>query len=86
MVMAKLTVDKVPAKTLRHLDKATRTRVVNALKKLAEDPRRDDLDVGYYKADKAYRLRVGNWRILFERSEEEVRVRAIRPRGGAYKK
>ena len=84
--MARLTIDRAPGKTLRRLDKATRTRIVSALKKLAEDPRREDLDVVYYKADEAYRLRVGNWRILFERDEEEIRVRAIRPRGGAYKR
>ncbi len=84
--MAKVTIKKRANKALQRLDKAMRTRVLDALRKLAEDPRRDDLDVVYYKADKAYRLRVGEWRIIFERSETEIRVRVIRPRGGAYKK
>ncbi len=84
--MARLLIDKSAGKVLKRLDKATQTRILHALRKLAEDPRRTDLDVVYYKADKAYRLRVGNWRIVFERSKTEIRVRVIRPRGGVYKK
>ncbi len=84
--MARLFIDKSAGKVLKRVDKATRTRIMQALRKLAEDPRRDDLNVVYYKAEKAYRLRVGDWRIIFERSKQEIRVRVIRPRGGAYKK
>lgn len=34
-----------------------------------------------------YRLRVGGWRILFERHDEPrlIRVTDVRPRGDAYK-
>jgi mRNA interferase RelE/StbE len=35
-----------------------------------------------------YRLRVGGWRILFERDDEArlIRVIDVRPRGDAYKR
>jgi mRNA-degrading endonuclease RelE of RelBE toxin-antitoxin system len=71
-----------------------------ALEKLAEDPQRDDVDVIPLKGTEGFRLRVGDWRVLYDLGQEEreepesdateqvtvIMVQAISPRGGAYKR
>lgn len=32
-----------------------------------------------------FRLRVGEWRVIFTEDDQAIDVRAVRPRGGAYK-
>ena len=71
---------------LRRFDATTRRRVLSALEKLEEDPDRSDLDIAPLTAVDGFRLRVGNWRVLFDRTGDEITVRDVLPRGGAYRR
>ena len=71
------------------LDKTVRQRIQNALLELeqAENPLLHHAVrnlTGKLKGD--YRLRVGDWRVLFtpDRAEKMIHMYAILPRGNAY--
>ncbi|MCL2634642.1 MAG: type II toxin-antitoxin system RelE/ParE family toxin [Oscillospiraceae bacterium] len=72
---------KQAVKALGRIDSTTKQRIKTAIEKLP---------VGDIKSLKgyisSYRLRVGDWRVLFEMSIEEIKIDAILPRGEAYKK
>jgi mRNA interferase RelE/StbE len=85
----KIEVKPTAEKYYLRLDKATRRRIKRALEKLEqrENPlleRNVRPLTGRLRGD--YRLRVGDWRILFTPNNEErlIYVYAILPRGGAY--
>jgi mRNA-degrading endonuclease RelE of RelBE toxin-antitoxin system len=73
----------------RKLDKKTKQRIRSALRDLEGSPnplfsKQVKALTGSLRGD--YRLRVGNWRILFtpDRSEGRIYVYAILPRGNSY--
>ncbi len=82
--MAKVTIKKRANKALQRLDKATRARVLEALAKLAEDPNRRDLDITKLKLG-GYRLRIGRWRVLFDRDRDTITVQDVRDRRDSYR-
>lgn len=69
---------------MRRLDRTTRERIFRALDRLIEGDR--SLDVRRLTAREGYRLRVGDWRILFERDHEtrSITIVHVLPRGRAY--
>jgi mRNA interferase RelE/StbE len=71
-------------KELRRLDPQIRTRVLGALERLAADDR--SLDVRRLTGSEHFRLRVGDWRVIFDynRDTQTVLVRHVLPRGRAY--
>jgi len=72
---------KQAVKTLSGMDKPTKQRVKQAIEKIPEG----DIKplVG---SDGDYRLRIGDWRILFSYADNDIiRVKKIAPRGEAYK-
>jgi len=78
-----------PPKQYLKLDKKVRQRIQSALLELeqAENPllHKDVRNLtGKLRGD--YRLRVGDWRILFtpDRAEKVIYVYAVLPRGDAY--
>ena len=75
-----VTLSRRASKALRALDKPTRARMVAGIYNL---PSGDVKKLRGYTA--AFRLRIGDFRILFEMSAAEIRVSDILPRGGAYK-
>ncbi len=52
---------------------------------VAADPSDPGLDVRPLSHRPGFRLRVGDWRVLFERDETALDVLAIERRGEAYK-
>ncbi|MBU1666232.1 MAG: type II toxin-antitoxin system RelE/ParE family toxin [Gammaproteobacteria bacterium] len=57
------------------------------IEQLGANPDSPELDVKKLEGEPYYRLRVGNWRVIFDR-QDAVRVIAIekiKPRGDAYK-
>jgi len=85
----KIEVKPTAEKYYLRLDKATRRRIKRALEKLEqrENPlleRNVRPLTGRLRGD--YRLRVGDWRVLFTPNKEEklIYVYAILPRGEAY--
>ena len=72
---------------LRRLDPATQQRVIVVLERLAADPQRGDIRKLQGPANE-WRVRVGDWRIRFERDDRARLVRILRvlPRGRAYRR
>jgi len=73
-------------KDLRRLDPPIRRRVLGGLDRLLAEDR--SLDVRRLTASEHFRLRVGDWRVIFDydRETETMLVRRILPRGRAYER
>jgi mRNA interferase RelE/StbE len=70
-------------KELRRLDRATQERVARALNRLLIKDR--SLDVRRLAGSDLVRIRVGEWRVIFETSADgTVLVHHVLPRGRAY--
>lgn len=63
-----------------------RERILASLEGLATDPPSGDI-VKLHGPRREYRLRVGDWRVIFVRDTDErtVEIRAVHPRGSAYR-
>lgn len=76
----KIELSKSAAKAIGRMDTVTKRRIRLGIENL---PRGDVKKLqGYLNA---YRLRVGDWRILFDMDVDSIRVTNILPRGDAYK-
>lgn len=90
--MARLIYRRSAARVLQRMDRRTRQRIAEALDKLEKDPDRQDLDITPIAGTGGFRLRIGGWRVLYDRepveneTEEEIVIQAIRPRGQAYRR
>jgi mRNA interferase RelE/StbE len=70
-------------KSLRRLGRRDRERISDAIGTLPEG------DVKLLRGpDRLWRLRVGDWRVIFDRKDTErvIDVLAVRPRGRAYRR
>jgi len=72
---------KVAVKAINGMDKATKQRIKAGIEKLPIG------DIRPLQGSKgSYRLRVGDWRILFSYPEDDIiLIEKIGPRGGVYK-
>lgn len=72
---------KAAIKAINSMDRPTKQRVYEAIHKLPEG----DIKV-LQGLDGSFRLRVGNWRILFSRPEKDIIfIEKVGPRGDVYK-
>ena len=63
------------------MNSSTKRRIREAIEKLL-----DSGDIERLKAHpNEYRLRVGGWRILFEKKGDDLIINVVLPRGVAYK-
>lgn len=78
-----------PAKRkLRSLSRPERQRIAEKIHKLGLNPNNEELDVKKLEGKESlFRLRVGGWRVIFDRQDElrVITIETIRPRGDAYK-
>ena len=73
-------------KDMERLDRTVRQRVSDGIERLAEgDP---SADVRKLKGSDELRLRVGDWRVRFERdpSTRKITILRVLPRGKAYER
>jgi mRNA interferase RelE/StbE len=65
-----------------------KSRIVDQLHELQKNPDDPTLDVDKLKGESGYRLRVGQYRIIYSRYDEKliIEVIRIRPRGDIYKR
>ena len=70
-------------KTLRKVDATTRARLLRAIDGLAEGGPADVVRLVNYEG---YRMRVGDWRVLFEIDGDDFIIHAIETRGAAYRR
>lgn len=74
-------------KDIRRLDNPLIVRITRAIEAFAETGRGDGKRLT--NADGAYRLRVGEWRVLFRLVHTDIQImliQAVLPRGEAYKR
>ena len=88
--MWRLEFKKQPEKFLAKLDDESRKRILTALYKLSEMPyNRKDLDIKRLKGSHLvkWRLRVGDWRIIYSLDEGRLIIEIIEigTRGDIYK-
>jgi len=69
------------------LDRIDRNRIAEKIKLLGDNPDNPILDIKPLQGQPYYRLRVGQWRIIYDRDDEVkiIAIAKIKPRGGAYK-
>lgn len=71
---------------MERLSPDMRSRILEKIEGLLIDPPSGDI-VKLQGARDEYRLRVGDWRVIFNRDavERTVEIRAVHPRGRAYR-
>lgn len=77
----KIEYSKEAGKQISTLDKIMKQRVKKAIEKL---PDGDIRKLAGFKND--YRLRVGDYRILFSKSGDTITIKDVLPRGQVYKR
>ena len=63
----------------------TAKRILTAIEKLADTPARTDLDVKALQDQDGYRLRVGDWRVIYSQYGLVLAIEKIAPRDKAYR-
>jgi mRNA interferase RelE/StbE len=65
-----------------------KSRIVDKLHEIKENPDDPNLEVDKLKGKSGYRLRVGQYRIIYTRHRDQliIEVVKIRPRGDIYKR
>jgi mRNA interferase RelE/StbE len=77
-------VEKEAAKYLERLNEPIKGRIIDALEKLGNEPPEGDIQKLQGK-EAAFRLRVGDYRILFKQKPACLVAYKIVPQGQAYK-
>jgi len=87
MVSHTLLIKKQAKKALQSVPQPDRTRITEKIVLLGENPDNASLDIKKLQGEPYFRLRVGQWRIIFDRDNEVkiISIEKIKPRGDAYK-
>ena len=82
-----LLIKKRAKKALQSLARTDRNRIAEKITLLGENPDNPILDIKPLQGEPYYRLRVWQWRIIYDRDDEVkiIAIAKIKPRGGAYK-
>lgn len=75
------------ARKLKSLGRKERTRITEKIVMLGDNPDDPALDVKRLTGEPYYRLRVGDWRVIYDRQDQLkiISIEKIKPRGDAYK-
>jgi len=87
MVSYTLLIKKQAKKALQSVPQPDRTRITEKIVLLGENPDNASLDIKKLQGQPWFRLRVGQWRIIFDRDNEVkiIAIEKVKSRGGAYK-
>ncbi len=82
-----LIIKRQAKKKLQNLSRLERNRITEKIVMLGNNPDNPHLDTKALQGEPYYRLRVGGWRIIFERNNDirVISIEKIKPRGDAYK-
>jgi len=74
-------------KTLRKLPRNTADRIREKLLHLAKAPYARNANVTKLQNRSGYRLRIGDWRVIYEIEDEQLRILVLKigPRGEVYR-
>lgn len=83
----KLFIQQQAKKKLQSLPASDRNRITEKIVMLGQNPDDESLDIKPLAGMPCFRLRVGNWRIIFERDDilKVIAIERLKPRGDAYK-
>ena len=76
----KIVLEKDAQKHIKEKDKPTRQRIKDAIMKLPAG------DIKKLRGGSEFRLRIGDYRVLFRIEDDIIIIRDVLPRGEAYKK
>ena len=84
--MRKVVATKSFAKALSRLSVNWQKRILSKIKELAADPYGHHNNVTKLQGREGYRLRIGNWRVIYELHDDrlELWVLDVGARGGIY--
>lgn len=82
-----LIIKRQAKKKLQGLSRPDRFRIAEKIQMLGENPDNPILDVKKLTDEPFYRLRIGQWRIIFDRQDNVkiIAIETLKPRGDAYK-
>jgi len=85
--MYKIEYTKEARKALRKMPRNTALLILKKIEELALNPRSKNNNVKELKGVEGYRLRVGDWRILYQihNNSLQIIIVTIAPRGGVYR-
>jgi len=76
--MYRLKIRKSALKSFRRMPKHDAVRMRGELTKLAEDPHRKDIDIVRLRNREGFRMRTGEWRVIFDRRDEVQEIEILR--------
>jgi len=85
--MWKVAYSKQVVRTLGRVPKKLASQITSRINSLArDDPYYMTENVTKLQGREGYRLRVGEWRVIYDLNDEELRILVLKvaPRGGAY--
>lgn len=82
--MWKIDYSRSSLRALRRMPRNVAETVERKIVTLAADPHAPNNNATRLQGRTGYRLRVGDWRVLYELGEKRLLVLDIKPRGGAY--
>jgi mRNA interferase RelE/StbE len=82
-----LVIRRQARKKLQGLARDERIRLAEKINLLGQDPDDSGLDTKRLAGTPLYRLRVGNWRVIYDRRDavKVIAIEKIKPRGDAYR-
>lgn len=85
--MYNLVIKRQAKKKLQSLRGAIKIKIAGSIQMLGLDPDDERLDVKKMQGHSGYRLRVGQWRVIFERDDmvKIISIEKIGARGDVYK-
>lgn len=69
---------KLAIKSLRKLPEDAREKLINKIEELAKDPFSPFLDIKNMQGRDGYRLRVGDWRAIYELNNHQLQIIVIK--------
>jgi len=83
----KVLIKKQARKKLAGLPTPLKVRIAEKINALGHNPEDSRLNIKKLKGQPCYRLRAGDWRIIFDRDDylKIISIEALKSRGDAYK-
>tara|TARA_A100000171_G_scaffold36327_1_gene34994 strand:- start:1071 stop:1319 length:249 start_codon:yes stop_codon:yes gene_type:complete len=82
--MLEIKFKKQASKELQRIQPKIRQRIIDSIEKLAANPTRADLDLKPLVGSSYFRMRVGEYRVIYDQDGQILGIRRIAPRGSAY--
>ena len=83
--MLEITYRRSALRAFRRMEPGTARRIGERIQAVAADPANRSLGVARLTNRPGYRLRVGDWRVIFDMDDEALDVLVIETRGEVYK-